>query len=260
MGLQAGHARVLGNWMADGSLRRNPPGYSESISHAQLWTIVRLHERIEAQGFVPILLNARSSGGTRQAAGGVGDVGAAVRWQLVAIGELHRVPSLALTAGFVAPTGRRVEETSPPLFAGTTGAGAWGASLAVQSEIAPHPWFVRLDLGGWLYRGFTRADTGAHQEPGILVRGGLSAGREVTPSLVLAASLSVEWQGRVHVDGEPVPASQARLVMAAASASWRMGPHWTIVSSVGNSWFPDGFGKNRDARIDGTLGVRYGWF
>jgi hypothetical protein len=260
VGLQLGHARVLGNWTPGASLRANPADYAEGISHGRLWSIVRLHQRFEVQAFLPVLLNDRRSGGTRQLAGGLGDIGAAVRFQVLAIGELHRVPSLALITGFTAPTGRRVEETSPPLFAGTTGMGAWAGSAALESELALHPWFVRLDLGGWLYRSFVRADTGERQRPGPALRAAISAGRKLGPRWVLAGALSADWQAAVRIAGDSVPDSEAHLVTTAASASFRASPHWTLIGTLSNSVLPDGFGKNRDARIDGTLGIRYGHF
>ena len=60
---------------------------------------------------------------------GIGGHRAAARFEFLAIGALRGFPSFALVAATSAPTGRRVEQTSPPLFAGTTGRGAWSGSL-----------------------------------------------------------------------------------------------------------------------------------
>jgi hypothetical protein len=57
VGLQLGHARLLGQWDENGHLHLNPQGYSEGITHAQLWAIVRLHDRAELQGWLPALEN-----------------------------------------------------------------------------------------------------------------------------------------------------------------------------------------------------------
>jgi hypothetical protein len=128
IGLSLGHARVLARWDAQGDLHFNPPGYSEGITRAQLWTIVRLHERVQAQAWAPVLVNDRWSDDQHQIAGGLGDVGAAVRVELVPIGAFKNLPSLAMTLGGAFPTGKRVEQTSPPLFAGATGLGAYAGS------------------------------------------------------------------------------------------------------------------------------------
>ncbi len=45
-----------------------------------------------------------------------------------------------------------------------------------------------------------------------------------------------------------------------ASLSWRVNPHFTLVSSISNSVWPNGFGANLDARVGATVGVRYGYF
>jgi len=261
VGLQLGHARLLGQWDENARLHTNPPGYSEGISHAQLWVIVRLHERAELQGWLPALENDRWSEDAHQIAGGIGDAGAAIRLQLLRIGEIYRLPSLALIASGFAPSGRRVEETSPPLFAGTTGLGAWGGSLAIESEYAPSPWFVRLEAGVTGFLSFRRADNGQRQGYGPLVRATISSGREVVPgTLVAAGALTGEWQSKIELNGVDVPSSQAHLFSCAASLSWRFDPHWTAVASLLNTVWPRGFGMNRDARVDVTLGVRYGHF
>jgi len=38
-------------------------------------------------------------------------------------------------------------------------------------------------------------------------------------------------------------------LLAGGSLSWRFDPHWTLVGTVANSVWPDGFGMNQDARI-----------
>jgi len=261
VGLQLGHARVLGQWDPGGTLRWNPDDYSEGISHAQLWAIARLRERLELQGWLPVLINDRWSGATSQIAGGMGDVGAAIRWQILAIGEIHPLPSLALTVGGFAPTGHRIEQTSPPLFAGATGRGAWGGSLALESEYAPSPWFVRLEAGATGFLSFEREDTGRREQYGPLVRACLSGGREVVPGKVVVAAAALgEWQSPLRLEGESVPDSQSHLYSLAASISWRFDPHWTLLGVLSSSVWPQGFGANQDARIDFTAGVRYGYF
>jgi hypothetical protein len=260
-GLQIGHARIYGQWDSNGHLRRNPPGYYEGVSQALPWAIVRLHERLELQGWAPILINDRWSNQDRQLAGGLGDIGTALRFQVLAIGEIEHLPSLAVTAGGTAPTGRRVEQTSPPLFAGTTGRGAFGGSLAIESEYAFLPWFVRVEGGVTEYAPFERTDIMQSQKYGRSWRAALSAGREVIADKVVAAlALLGEWEAQLRLNGASVPDSQSHLYSLAASLSWRANPHLTLVSTIGNSIWPNGFGKNLDARLGVTVGVRYGYF
>lgn len=260
-GIQVGHARVLGQWDAGGALHWNPPEYSEGVSQLQPWAIVRMQERVQLQGWAPVLVNDRASGSVSQVAGGLGDIGAAARFELVAIGALRGFPSLAATVAGTAPTGRRIEQTSPPLFAGTTGRGAWSGSLAVESEYPLAPYFLRLDASMTGFLSFERSDTGQQQHYGPLLRASLSAGREIVPGeVVLALAALGEWEGALQLDGALVPGSQDHVYSLAASLSWRCNPHSTLVGTLSNSVWPHGFGMNQDARIGFTIGARYGHF
>jgi|GEM_PF-1029764 len=261
VGLQLSHARVFGEWSPDGRLRRHPSGYYEGLSTAQPWGIVRLHERVELQGWVPVTVNDRWSREARQVAGGLGDIGMASRVQVLAIGEYVGLPSFAVTLAGLAPTGRRVEQTSPPLFAGTTGRGTWTGSVAIEMEYAHLPWFVRLDAALAAFAPFTRPDTGQRQKYGRLLTAGLSGGREIVPDrLVLALALLGEWQGPIELDDLTLPRSRAHLYTLATSLSWRSSPHFTWIGILSNTIWPDGFGSNRDARLALNLGARYGYF
>ena len=260
-GLSVGHSRSLGQYDAGGRLRWNPSGYREGLTNLTAWGIVRVHKRVQVQAWVPVVLNDRASGDERQFAGGLGDVGLGARFEYLGIGELRRVPSFAVTLSVAAPTGRRVEQTSPPLFAGATGRGAWTGSVAVEAEYAFAPWFLRLDAGLSMFLPFTRSDTGQSQLYGPMFRASLSAGREVVPDLVVVAlALSEEVEAPLRLDGAVVEGSLAHTPSVAASVSWRADPHVTLVATLNNGIFPSGFAANRDARLGFTLGVRYGHF
>jgi hypothetical protein len=261
VGLQLGHARSLGQWDSTGSLRWNGSEFSDGLTTAQTWAIVRLHDRVQLQAWVPVVLNDRRSAGQSQLAGGLGDAGAAARVEVLKIGEYQGLPSFAVTAGALAPTGKRVEETSPPLFAGATGRGAWGGSLAVEGEYAFLPWFVRLDAGATRYLAFRRTDTGALQRYGPVLQGALSTGRELRPDvLVVALAITGEWESPITSDGAAVPRSSARSYALASSLAWRVHPRWTLTGTLTNTVWPDGAGMNRDARLGFTFGVRHGHF
>lgn len=261
VGLQLGHARSLGQWDAGGSLRWNGSRLSDGLTTAQAWGIVRVHDRVQLQGWLPAILNDRASGGQSQLAGGLGDTGAAARVEIVKSGEYQGLPSFAFTVGMIAPTGKRVEETSPPLFAGATGRGAWGGSLAIEAEHAFLPWFVRAEGGVTAWLPFRRADTGQEQQYGPLVQASLSGGRELVPdALVAALAVTGDWEFPLTIAHQAVPRSRARSLALAGSLAWRVHPHWTLTGVLTNTLWPDGGGMNRDARVGFTLGVRYGHF
>lgn len=262
VGVQVGHTRVLGQWDARRSLRLFRPGeFSDGLSRVEPWAILRLADRVQVQARVPVVVNDRASGGLSQVAGGLGDVGAAVRLEAISLGEYERLPSLGFTLGVLTPTGRRAEQTAPPLGAGVTGRGAWGGSVALESEYTWLPWYLRLDAGLTVFAPFRRADTNASQWYGPVVQAALSGGREVVPDkLVLALSAQVEWEGPLSLDGEVIEASRGFLPSLVTSLSWRIAPHWTLVTSVSGSVWPTGFAQNRDARVGLAIGGRYGHF
>ena len=260
-GLRVGHSRVLGQYAPDGSYRGNAAGYAEGITALDPWAIVRLHRRLQWQAWMPFVVNDRASDGRSQVAGGLGDAGTALRVEILSIGELLWVPAVALTVGVVAPTGRRVEQTRPPLFAGTTGRGAWGGFLALEAEYALLPWFVRVEGAATGFLPFTRSDTGQRERYGVQVQAAFSGGVEVMPDVLVAAlALGTEWEDAFRLDGETVPGSSARALSLSASLSWRMEPHWTLVGNVVNTVWTDGVGANRDGRVGVVVGVRYGYF
>ncbi|MBK6848302.1 MAG: hypothetical protein IPG96_12525 [Proteobacteria bacterium] len=128
----------------------------------------------------------------------------------------------------------------PPLFAGR-GTGA--------QQVAFLPWFVRLDasLSGFLP--FERPDSAQRQQYGPLGRLMLSSGRELVPDTwVLALALLGEWEGRLSLDGEAVPHSQAYLTTLSLALSW----HVTRTGRRSRRWpkhLARGGGMNRDARL-----------
>jgi hypothetical protein len=98
--LQLGRARSLGQWDSGGSLRWNASGYSDGLRLAQPWAIVRVHERVQVQAWIPVYLNDRRSAGQMQLAGGVGDIGAASRFELIGLSSaLHRQRGARRQAG-----------------------------------------------------------------------------------------------------------------------------------------------------------------
>jgi hypothetical protein len=258
-GVQLGHARSLGEWDGTGALRWNPPDYSDGLSRVEPWAIVRVHRRVELHARLPVLVNDRRSAGESQTAGGLGDAGAGARVQVLAPGAYAGLPSLALTVAAVLPTGRRADETRPPLFAGTTGRGAWGGSAAIEAEYSFFPWFVRLDAGVTEWLAFRRPDLGARERYGRIGSAALSAGRELLGgALVVALAATGEWEAPLSLDGVRVPSSGARSTTVAGSISWRVEPRWTVVGTVENTVWPDGAAVNRDARVGFTLGIRRG--
>jgi hypothetical protein len=261
VGMRIGYAHSFGQWDGGRNLRLNTHGYADGLTRMEPWSIVRLHESIQLQSWLPVLVNHRQAGSQTQTVGGVGDAGVAVRFEAISIGEYDSLPALAITLGSIFPTGRRPEETSPPLFAGTTGRGSWGGALGMELEYAPLPWFVRLDMGLTYFFPFQRPDTHVQQQYGVLTQLSLSTGMEIVPNRwVMAFAATGEWEGAIREKGAAISGSQSSLVDLALSLSWRFSPRWTWVATGNNTVWPIALGKNRDARVGTSLGIRYGYY
>lgn len=260
-GMLLGHSWSLGQWDQNGVINPNPAGFNDGVTIFQPWAIARISERVQVQAWVPFLFNDRIVGDQSQFAGGIGDMGIAARYEVLAIGEYEGLPSFGVTVGGLAPSGTRVEQTLPPLLAGTTGRGSWAVSLALEAEYAWLPWFLRGEVAGTYYFPFHRKDNGLTQQWGPLIQAGVSSGMEVVADkLVVALGLLGEWETAYEIEGVTIPSSTAFSISAALSSSWRVSPHWTLNGVLTNSLWPDGLGSNRDARIGFSLGVRYGYF
>lgn len=261
VGVQLGHSRIVGQYDPQRVYRATGTAFQDGITRLEPWAIVRLAERVQVQARVPVLVNDREAGTTSQVVGGLGDVGAGVRLEAISLGEFERLPSLGFTLGVLAPTGRRAEQGFAPLGAGATGRGAWGASLALESEYTWLPWYVRVDAGVSVFAPFIRTDTHATQWFGPVVQTAISGGRELVPDkLVLALSAQLEWEAPLSLDGEVVPSSTGFVPSLVTSFSWRVAPHFTLVTALSTSVWPGGVGQNRDARLGVSLGGRYGHF
>jgi hypothetical protein len=179
----------------------------------------------------------------------------------VGIGEYKELPAFALTVATLAPTGRRAEDAPSPLGTAGTGRGAWELSLAFELEQTKGPWYARLEGGGRLSLATTRPDTGQEQRYGPGFTLAASGGRAVLDDrLVLGVLLQHVREGALSLDGVELPQSSANTWVAAAAASFRLHPHWTVQGSLSSGLFASGLGANRPGQLSLSLGVRHGYF
>lgn len=259
VGLRTSLSPGLGDWDKDGHWRAWD-NYDETEWRSELWALAGLDRRASLFARVPAVLLARSTPGTSDTGGGLGDIAVGFRYELLAIGELLELPAIALTFSVLAPTGRATEASSSPLGADVTGRGAWVLSSGLSFELTRLPWFVRLDAGLSVPLPSERTDLGVDQRLGLSIDLALSGGLELTDGLVLSLIPRLTWTDKTRLDEEPV-ANTSRLDFGLALAgSWRIDPHWTMQASFDAPIPIDGLGLNQTARLQTTLGLRYGSF
>lgn len=261
-GLSTAWSHGTGRWDAQGHHRPYAAGLLQDEVRVDALVLARVSESWQLSARVPWVTGVRASEGPLALGTGVGDASVAARWDAVALGEWEHLPGVALQGQLLLPTGRRPEQAGAPLGADATGRGTFAASLGVALEYAQTPWFVRLDAAGVYNAPFLRVDTGRWQSFGPGVQVALSSGRELfTERLVLAASLRLEHELEQSVAGVRVEQSASTGLVAAASASLKLTPHWVLLASASTEAAgPLGLSRNRDERFAFSLGVRHGFF
>lgn len=259
LGLRTSLAPGLGAWDDEG--RWQPwSAYDETEWRSEVWGIVGLDRRASLFLRVPAVMLARSVPGQGDVGGGIGDVSAGLRYELVAIGEYLELPAIALTLAVLAPTGRSPEEARTDLAVDVTGRGAWVLSAGLSLEHTVLPWFVRLDVGASVPMPQARDDLGVDQRLGVSVDVALSGGVEVDDGIVLSLVPRLTWTDATRLDEEVVDGSSRLDVGVGFAASWRLDPHWTLQAALDAPVPIDGLGKNQPGRLLTTLGLRYGSF
>lgn len=259
VGLRTSLSPGLGDWDRDGHWR-SWDSYDETEWRSELWALAGLDRRASLFARVPAVLLTRSAAETSDTGGGLGDISVGFRYELLAIGELLELPAIAVTFAVLAPTGRATEDSRSPLGADVTGRGAWVLSSGLSFELTRLPWFVRLDAGLSVPLPAERPDLGVDQRLGLSVDLALSGGLELTDGVVLSLIPRLTWTDRTRLDENPVPDTSRLDFGLALAGSWRIDPHWTMQASFDAPLPIDGLGLNQTARLQTTLGLRYGSF
>lgn len=259
-GLRTSVAGGLGQWDEDGAWHPYD-GYGELEWRSEVWGMGALSRRASVFARVPFVATHRTAGDLDGFGGGLADVSAGLRYELLTIGEYLELPAIALTLSVTAPTGRATWGAATPLGVDVTGRGAWALGAGVSVEHTEMPWFVRLDLGVTVPLPAARPDLGGvDQRFGPELATALAGGVELTDGVVTSLVARLTWASEIVLDGRAVDGSGRLDVGLGAALSWRFEAHWTLQLAVDTGIFADGLGDNQPGRVTGTAGVRYGVF
>jgi len=260
VGLRTSVAGGLGQWDGDGDWHPYV-GYDELEWRSEIWGMGALSRRASVFARLPFVATRRAAGDLDGFGGGLADVSAGLRYELLTIGEYVELPAIALTLSVTAPTGRATWGAATPLGVDVTGRGAWALGAGVSVEHTELPWFVRFDLGVTVPLPAARPDLGGvDQRFGPELATDVAGGVELTDGVVTSLVARLTWAGEIVLDGRSVADSGRLDVGLGAALSWRFDPHWTLQLAVDTGLFADGLGDNQAGRVTGTVGLRYGVF
>ncbi len=251
----------LGYWDSDATWRAWSDAYSEIEWRPSVYALVRLSDRALVSGVVPAVMTWRAAATVSDLGGGMGDVSAGLRYEVVQIGEYLHVPAVAVALSVTAPTGTSPDRATGPLGADTTARGGALLTAGVSLEYASLPWFAQANLTATFPLPFQRTDLHRAQRfgPGLSTAliGGWEAVRGV---LVLSLQLRLAYESETVLAGRIVAESSRVDSGVALGASWTIDPHWTLVANVDSGLFASHLGDNTVGRITPGLSVRYGHF
>lgn len=259
LGVRTALGSAVGGWDHEGAWQ-GAGDYGEHEWRSEVWALVGLDRRASISLRVPAVVLARSTLHERDLGGGLGDVAAGLRYELLAIGEILELPAIAATIAVVAPTGRAPEDAKTPLAVDVTGRGAWVIALGVELEVTRLPWYARLDLGVSVPLPNRRDDLGAEQRLGVALEVAVAGGLEVADDVVLSLVPRFTWGEETHLGDKALAGSGRRELGLTLAGSWRFDPRWTLQASVDGPIAVDQVGMNQSGRVTTTLGLRYGSF
>ena len=195
---------VFGSLSAAHAFVAPPPGARELGFEEDLFGTVRVLEQLQLGVSVPFVQTSRAVPGLAELGGGVGDISASARYELVSPNTSQTWPGIALLAGFSAATGTAPESALTPLGAGATGVGASQLSLGLDLERAFGR--VLLDVSALGSQRLARTVLGVHEQLPVQAAG-FSVAYVVYGETAVAAYASASVEGDAWVNGARVPAS-----------------------------------------------------
>jgi hypothetical protein len=169
------------------------------------------------------------------------------RHQVIAIGEYEELPSLALTASILLPTGASERLPNAPHL--LTGRDLLALMTGVSLEKTWMPFFAQLNLGGSLLINGVRSRGPRFGTVDYALQVTPAAGVELSDELVL--SMLSQWL---------YESPHKYRTQIGAAASWRFNPHFTLQANVNTDVMIQGFGANWPGAFSCGVGLRYGYF
>lgn len=232
------------------------PGVIDGDARADLAFLVAPVRRLQLGLDVPFLLNLRRT--TEQSAwgGGIGDVTASARFDIVPLSSAEGFPAVALTAAASIPTGKPLGQNDDPLGARATGLGA--------AEIRPGI-FVEKTWEGTATAIFAASvglrtpmidASGEEVRLGPRARFVAAAGPVFHSGLSLSFGVVSELESAPRIGSTTASDGGRRRTAALGFVGYDLGTRFTLLGSIEVDLPISLLGKNEPSAVAVTLGLR----
>jgi hypothetical protein len=221
--------------------------------------IARAGRRVQIGVAVPILATWKALGGASSSGGGVGDVSATGRLDLLEEGPVPWAPSVTATFTAGLPTGRPSSSSRDPLGADVTGLGAAELRPGLAVEKSWDAGVYATAAASAAFRTTSHAASGAevHLAPRISLIA--AAGPFWDSGLSLSLGVLHEREAAPTVDGRRAPGADRARTALLAFAAYDLTRRWTAVGSFQLDLPIAGLGRNEPAAIAPYAGIRHVW-
>jgi len=248
VGLQLRGARIVGSYDSSGQYVPSPGGVTEIDLEQDLIGSLRVFGRGQLSLSIPILQTIRSAGNiSGEVGGGLGDIAASGRYDIVLAGEHRWLPGIAILAGVTFPTGKPVESASQPLGSDATGTGAFQATVGLAFEqIWGH---IFANVTALALQSAPRHVNGISETLGLQGTASAAAGWVFDRGGALALNLVAMRSADAVQNGESVPDSARGRTLLGLAGAFPLAERWRIQGSFVSDLPFQSMGKNEPAGI-----------
>jgi hypothetical protein len=262
VGVQAKAGSVLGSYDLGGDYVRSPPGAAEVDLEQDFFGAIRVLGRGQVALLVPLVETWRSSLGTSELGGGVGDVNASARYDFTLAGASHTLPGLAALAGVTLPTGRPPDAPGVGALAtGATGIGAYQVNVGMALEQTFGPWLVNATgvVAERTARTVGSGSNAVHEQLAPQWTLLAAAAYTFANDWAAAASASYAFEGDASIDGADSAATSHRLLTVSLSGVVPVRDTWRLQGAVFDNPPIGQLGQNQPADAGLSLTLVASW-
>jgi hypothetical protein len=253
VGLQLKNGYQLGSYDRTASYVATPSGTGEMDFEQDVFGAVRVLDRGQFSVLVPYVETYRRVSGESETGGGLGDINAAVRYDLLVAGQARLVPGVGLLAGVTLPSGTPPEQAQNALATDATGIGAFQGNGGVALEQAFGAWLVGLSGIVAVRAPRTIGRSRVALAPQYTVLG--SAGYAFKSGVTAAGVLSYALEGDASLDGVKQGSSGKRLATVSAATAIPLSDELRFVASLYLNPPISSLGENQIATVGLTVGM-----